>query len=523
MAQKNAQEFILLPPPASPGEQKTLTPDIASFFTMLHIALGADPVFHFKNLFQRFLGATVAALDPQLPTEGAKAELRIIDSIFEGNAKLVELVPASISMLRAILPGVRIAPVTYGYPAVPPAPILEGDHRGPRGSASPISLKVVSSADGSPVVGARVTAFTECKRVNGVVSGEGAGGKTDARGVVRLNLRASRKKLARLYVHPATGFWDFMKDGITVRSGMKIQLAPLDLKANALHHFYPNSALDAGQNVKVGVVDTGVSAHPNLVIDGGRNVQVSEDANDYGDNGINHGTHVAGIIAARGTPPDGTRGVAPGVTLRSYRVFPKGQLRTLNFYIAGGIELAANEGCDLINVSLSIDEQTDPTIEHSIAYARTKGAVVIAAAGNNDRGAVRYPASDSLAIGVSAFGRKETFHAASSHAGEVAAPYGKSRKNFVARFSSIGADVDLIAPGVGIISTVAGGYAAQFGTSMACPAVTGCAAKLLSSVPHTSILAMSRDANRADAITKLILNSAAPLGFGRTYEGQGMM
>jgi subtilisin len=63
----------------------------------------------------------------------------------------------------------------------------------------------------------------------------------------------------------------------------------------------------------------------------------------------------------------------------------------------------------------------------------------------------------------------------------------------------------------------------MFGTSMACPAVTELAARLLSTKPGSAIFAMRRDATRAAEIAKLILKSATPLGFGRTYEGQGML
>jgi subtilisin family serine protease len=100
------------------------------------------------------------------------------------------------------------------------------------------------------------------------------------------------------------------------------------------------------------------------------------------------------------------------------------------------------------------------------------------------------------------------------------APYGSDRNNFIAAFSNVGPQVDLTGPGVGIVSTVPGGYAALDGTSMACPAVTGLAAKLLS--VRGDILNMSRDQARSDAIAQLLLQAARPLGFGPTYEGHGI-
>jgi subtilisin len=75
------------------------------------------------------------------------------------------------------------------------------------------------------------------------------------------------------------------------------------------------------------------------VVAGGLNCVTGEkDPNDFGDNGEGHGTHVGGIIAAKGTPPRGFRGLAPGVALRSYRVFGKGTEGASNYDIAKAID-----------------------------------------------------------------------------------------------------------------------------------------------------------------------------------------
>ncbi len=117
-------------------------------------------------------------------------------------------------------------------------------------------------------------------------------------------------------------------------------------------------------------------------------------------------------------------------------------------------------------------------------------------------------------------GRKGTFPEGSVEKGDIAAPYGKDKNNFIAAFSNIGLEVDLIAPGVGIISTVPEGYAPMSGTSMACPAVVGFAARLLSK--HPDILSMNRDQARSDAAAQLLLKSTKTLGFGRKYQGNGL-
>jgi subtilisin family serine protease len=117
-------------------------------------------------------------------------------------------------------------------------------------------------------------------------------------------------------------------------------------------------------------------------------------------------------------------------------------------------------------------------------------------------------------------GRKGTFPSGSVEWGDVRAPYGTDRKDFVAAFSNVGSDIDLVGPGVGVISTVPGGHATLSGTSMACPAVTGAAARILSG--HADVLGMTRDQARSDAIAHLLMTSGVLRGFGATFEGHGL-
>lgn len=164
----------------------------------------------------------------------------------------------------------------------------------------------------------------------------------------------------------------------------------------------------------------------------------------------------------------------------------------------------------------------DEATHSAIADARAKGTLVIVAAGNDGRQPVSFPAADSLSLAVSALGRQGTFPDGTTELGDVAPPFGKDKKNFIAAFSNIGPELVLTGPGVGIISTFPGDkYAVLDGTSMACPAVTGAAAKLLSTQP--ALLANPRDQTRSDTMAKAVLQAANTLGFPATLEGQGLI
>ena len=450
-----------------------------------------------------------------LTVDDRQVSIRVIDSISPDGAKLVELSEEAALALRAGRPDLRVVPVVYYQPAVVAPqhvqnPVTTSRRRG--AAADTITLQVVSK-NGSPVPNAFVVAFVDFKTQTG------AQGVTGDDGTVDLALGAASKKLQRLYVYPLDANWSLIKKNVTVTTGTKVTVTPLDLGyTDGLRHFYGNADLAVGTGVTVAVVDTGVAKHPDLKIAGGANTVPGEDPKDFGDNGKSHGTHVAGIIAARGTPPTGLRGVAPGVTLRAYRVFGKGQGSASSFAIAKAIDQAVTDKCDLINMSLG-GGGSDPVLKAAVDDARAAGSLCIIAAGNDERSPISFPAFEDTALAVSATGRKGTFPTSATEADDVAAPYGTDKNNFIASFSNVGPQMDLTGPGVGIMSTVPGSYAEISGTSMACPAATGAAARAIAGSPA---LKMKRDRKRSDAIVKAVLASAKPLGFGATYEGLGI-
>lgn len=456
-----------------------------------------------------------------LPTPRAvpispKASFRVLDSIHENGAKLVQMAPESVSALRAAQPGLRLVPIVYYRPAVIRYHIeSRATLKSGRVSAG-LRLKIVAGKTANPVAHATVVAFTDFEQRLG------ADAVTDSKGVATLSLGSSSKKVERVYVYPRLGAWGYARKNVVLKDGMTITLTAIDLAyQDVVRYLYDKLDDKGGAGIKVGVIDTGVGPHPELNVAGGANTVVGEQPNDYGDNGEGHGTHVAGIIAAQHHPPSHIRGIAPRVELHSYRVFPKGSDQASNYSIAKAIDRAILDECDLINMSLGggpVDEAT----KDAISDAYNQGTACICAAGNEATDPVSFPSSDSLAVAVTAFGRRGTFPANTTSAEAVGRPTATTDpKFFFANFSNYGVDVDLTGPGVGVISTVPGGYAVMDGTSMACPAVTGMAALILSGFP--ALVGMGRDESRSRVMVQKILSVTKKLGLGARYEGQGAL
>jgi len=487
------QQFVVLPTRGLRATTATSSAALASFL------VGLTAVH------------SVAAAKSFVASAGLKmkADFKVLDSIHEDGAKLVEMTADTANDLLASQPGLRIVPVVYYRPALARQEI-QGKIKA---AAAAVKAVVIVTAAGRSVRGATVVAFTD------FANRAGAQGVTNSRGVVHLALGGAAK-VERLYVYPEKAAWGALRKNVAAGGGIKVALTPIALDfVDGLRQYYGKAPDGAGTGVRVGVVDTGVGPHRDLMVAGGRNCVFGEGRDDFGDNGAGHGSHVAGIIAARGTPPQGLRGLAPGVTLHSYRVFGKGAKGASNFAIAKAIDRAVTDQCDLINLSLG-GGPSDPATQSAVNDARQGGTLVLAATGNDDRGPVNFPAADPLCIAVSALGRKGSFPRGSVDDGAVLGPFGTDPAEFIAAFSNVGPEVKLTGTGVGILSTVPGGYAALSGTSMACPAVAGFAAQLLAQLPN--VLAMPRDQDRSDAIAKALLQAARDRGFPAELQGNGL-
>jgi subtilisin len=470
----------------------------------------------------RAMSAMSRAVGDRWPVKRAEKrseKVKVLESARENGLKLIEATPDELLAFKEANPGVRVVPEVFYYPALAPrAAIVTKASALAVTAHAAVTVKVISSTDSAPIDGAMVVAFTNFSQ------GIGAQGETNKQGKVKLQFGGPFTKLERVYVYPQNTYCSSLMSNVRLTDGSEIKLRPIDLNAtDCVRHFYskPPAGSKLGKGVVVGVIDSGIDLkHPDLKVAGGFNTVVGEKPKDYGDNGTEgHGTHVGGIIAARGTPPSGIRGVAPDVELRSFRVFGKGQAGASNFAIAAAIDEATTQGCDLLNLSLG-GGPTDAALHAAISDARQKGVALIIAAGNDGRAPVSNPANDALAIAVSAMGVKGTFPGGTTQEGDIARPFGKDPDEFIAAFSNIGPEIDATGPGVGVISTVPAGYGVMSGTSMACPAVTGALARLLSD--NAKILKVRRDAPRSQAILQLLFTNCLPRGFGPDYEGHGL-
>ena len=237
--------------------------------------------------------------------------------------------------------------------------------------------------------------------------------------------------------------------------------------------------------VIIAIVDTGVDAtHPDLaakLIPGFNLFNNNSDTSDiYG-----HGTMVAGVAAAVTNNGAGVSSVAWLNPIMPIRI-TDASLVVYYSTVANGITWAADHGAKVVNVSVS-GVAGSSTITSAANYARSRGALVVAAAGNC--GCLDSTPANSALISVSATDPSDA----------------------LAGFSSRGAYVDVAAPGVGVYTTTrGGGYGAPSGTSVASPVAAGVVALIWSANP-----ALAPD--QVEAILKASTDDRGATGYDTAF------
>ncbi len=246
----------------------------------------------------------------------------------------------------------------------------------------------------------------------------------------------------------------------------------IDLEQNAA------AAVDGADNpvdADIAIIDTGVdTAHPDLNVVGGIRFSGSfflcTTGGSYDDDN-GHGTHVAGIAAARDNG-DGVVGVAPGARIWAVKVLDANGSGPVSC-ILQGVDWVTAHAATIKVANMSLGGGNSPALCSAIANSAAAGVVYAVAAGNSSVDAsTQTPANCSQALAVSAMADFDGLP------GGLGSPTCRQDgDDTFANFSNFGSAVDIAAPGVCILSTWNdGGYKVESGTSMASPHVAGAVA-----------------------------------------------
>ncbi|WP_216827656.1 S8 family peptidase [Alkalihalobacterium elongatum] len=264
-----------------------------------------------------------------------------------------------------------------------------------------------------------------------------------------------------------------------------------------------------GDNVVIAVLDTGCQIdHPDLedrVISGYNfTTDYRGDPNNFADNN-GHGTHVAGTIAAS-LNDQGVVGVAPKADLLILKVLSGtggGKYDWIIQAIYYAINWKGPDGEKVRVISMSLGGPQDVPLLHEVIKEAIKNDIVVVCAAGNDGDGKEdtiqraYPGyyPEVVQVGAVDFSRK------------------------LAPFTNTNDEIDLVAPGVNILSTYLNSkYARLSGTSMATPHVTGAIALLINICEQE----FERRLTEPEIYAQLIRRTV-PLGFSKCAEGNGLL
>jgi thermitase len=395
------------------------------------------------------------------------------------------------SMLTGFLLATMVCACVVGVPGLHAAspdapPPADGATAERTGAGEPSALPTTQTADGREAVAGRVIVGFQ----PGVTDAEKATVDRTAAGAASVNMTSVKPVSDTAQTVDAAGTPSLDDLIASYRADPRVRYAEPDYVVHALD--LPNDPLFGDQygmtaikapaawsvthgagTVKIAILDCGIhETHPDLA----GKVVARQDftASPNGtDDRCNHGTHVAGIASADTNNSTGVAGIGYNTLLLNGKILSDGGVG-YDSQIALGIRWAADNGANVINMSLGGTGACSQTFQDAINYAWGKNVVVVAAAGNSGGTGLFQPADCAHVVAV-----------ASTDATDA-----KSG------FSNYGAWVHVAAPGSLIYSTVnpdlndGNQYAYFSGTSMATPHVAGLAALLWSTSWGTSAQAV---------------------------------
>ncbi len=267
------------------------------------------------------------------------------------------------------------------------------------------------------------------------------------------------------------------------------------------------------------------------------NCSETDDNPGFGDPNNNHGTHVAGILAAAGNNNLGVTGAAYGsnIKLLPIKIFNDfGVGATIDSFAKGirwavGLEVEGTpknqHPARIINLSLggsffnkdnTVNTAALEFMQDAVNDATFQGALLVAATGNTNQNAILSPAAADKVLAVGSVDRNLKRSSFSNYSAEKLFGPGT---------------VDLMAPGNGILSTTPNNeYAFLQGTSMSTPLVSGIAALILSHEPQLSPETLEQRLLAATYFDKKVMNEAehgqgilrADLAFGLPGPGSAV-
>lgn len=378
-----------------------------------------------------------------------------------------------------------------------------------------LDLVVVRDVDGTPVASTvRIQSTSELEKVLAALSKEEPVVAVEP----EVKFRLSDNSFPATF-SPRTAAASVNLNTIeTTSNGSGIKVAVIDSGVDARHVDLSGQVLD-GVDYRDGIsyVDfytenvTGCISYTN---NPDPQKPVHADFGKYDPNG--HGTHVAGIIAAKGFGPAGVATGAKILPIRVLDTFGSGDSSD----VACGITWAADNGANIINMSLG-SETESIAVTAAIKYALDLGVVVIAAAGNSGPINTRpsYPAATKTGSAPDRY--------------DVIAVGATDATGHIQGFSSRGSYVDVSAPGAAILSTCMAAQNSQTvsgvtsrtactssdgseryellsGTSMATPHVAGLAALIMSANPGMTYQDVT------ETLISLAIDKGSP-GFDTAY------